>query len=130
MNREETGKASRDAAGFTLIELLVVIAIIALLIGILLPALGKARETAMTIACSANLRSVGQATHLYANDHDDRVWRRRLWLKTDPNNPNTYTEGYTVYKPGVIPGMKEITSIMAKNAAFRTRPMEKCFQVK
>ncbi len=59
------------AAAFTLIELLVVIAIIALLMGIVLPSLAGARDTAKTMHCSTNLRSIGQSLQMYADENHE-----------------------------------------------------------
>ncbi len=74
--------------GFTLVELLVVIAIIALLMGILMPALARVRQLAFRMTCGTNLSGIGKAMLIYANDYEDELpkagGRNNTWANTLP----------------------------------------------
>ena len=93
------------AKGFTLVELLVVIAIIALLMGILMPALSRVRQLAFRLTCGTNLSGLGKAMLVYANDYEDELPRaggkEAVW---GPTNNWMATDRHTAFGAGAHRG--------------------------
>jgi prepilin-type processing-associated H-X9-DG protein/prepilin-type N-terminal cleavage/methylation domain-containing protein len=89
---------SKRARAFTLVELLVVIGIIALLLSILIPTLAKARESAQTLKCLANLRTLGQAMQMYASANKNFLPYPTTTLVIDSaGNAESSPQGYIWY---------------------------------
>jgi len=100
---------------FTLIELLVVISIIALLIALLLPVLGKAKESARAIMCGNNLHQLGVAINTYAADQRGNLPRFRIKLFGDGTEEYSTVEWYRFNKGYLVDGQYGSTLDDARN---------------
>jgi len=87
-----------ENSAFTLIELLVVISIIALLLGILLPAMNRAREAGRSVVCMANVRRISMAGYIYALENEDKFPPFRM-MKRYPTDTDDYVNKYGRVKP-------------------------------
>jgi prepilin-type N-terminal cleavage/methylation domain-containing protein len=127
----------RKRKGFTLVELLVVIAIIALLMGILMPALARVRQIAFRMACGANLAGIGKAMLIYAHDYDNDFPRagfpKTLWADHVPNwaaadrasafgNPGIATVSASLYS------VVKFAEVTPKSFICKGEPTRKAFK--
>ena len=103
----------RQSKAFTLIELLVVIAIIALLIGVLLPALGSARASAQSLVCKSTMRNIATLNAFYAADN-------REYYSSPVNVGTRYTGRILVLPPDPNPGLQLGTEAMLGNSTSVT----------
>ncbi|MGE3108065.1 MAG: type II secretion system protein [Phycisphaerales bacterium] len=127
----------RESRGFTLIELLVVIAIIAIMVGILLPALGSARKTSRMTKCQASMRAVAQGVtaytiesrwfppaYVYGADQTTGQWDFQSQQASNPNPANGYVHwSYFLFQgdDGIPEGSFTCPDV-ASNGAPRTNP--------
>ena len=112
----------KEPKAFTLIELLVVIGIIAVLVGILLPALEKAREQANTAKCATNLRTIGQSFAIYASENHGN-YPRTIYVQGAPPTAGTNPAAPDPFRAGG-PAPNDVTAALFLLVRTERLPVE------
>jgi len=121
-------KNSRFSSAFTLIELLTVIAIIGILAAILIPVVGKVRESARAAQCSSNLRQIGQAFHMYAEANNGNCPpANNILAHVGAGNDPGSTSAYSTFHGSIWPYMYDARELEIK-LIRNTAPEPNVFQ--
>ena len=122
--------------GFTLVELLIVVGIIALLIGMTLPAMTRVRKTAINVECSSNLRQIGNAILIYANEHDQRlpyvlepIWKSDGTLDFDSADSMTSPLSMRNVLMRYMPGGDKVYVCRAATLGYPRREMAMTYRI-
>jgi prepilin-type N-terminal cleavage/methylation domain-containing protein len=113
-------RSSKRPAGFTVIELVVVIAIIAILAGLLLPALAKAKAKGQAIACASNSKQLQLCWILYADDHDDTMVPNAL------GDSHAWIDGTGNSTANALPGATNVNTVR-RGLLFKYNSAEKIY---
>jgi len=116
--QHRTGRALSRRSAFTLVELLVVIGIIAILVSILLPALGKARNQANSVKCASNLRQLYLACAMFAGEHRDHLPRLSLINGDLPTDPDPKVDELTIMANDIFNGSGNYARVSLKVGAL------------
>ena len=119
----DSQKQPNRLQGFSLIELLVVVVIITLLIAILLPALGRARESARRVLCASQQQQVALAIHFYLEDNNQHFFPRKELITIDSQDGTRWWFGFETYTSAAMAeGQRQLNRDLARLYPYHHAP--------